>query len=118
MFNVILVAIGGFLGAICRYFTASYIKKKIPSRIPAGTLAVNLIGSFILGLLLGMNIGGEVFLFLGVGFMGAFTTFSTFKLETIELMEDQKKKSAILYMLFTYTGGILLAFAGLILGRI
>jgi CrcB protein len=49
--------------------------------------------------------------------MGSFTTFSTFKFETVELLEGKKKKQAITYLIFTYAGGIVCAFAGLITGR-
>ncbi|MBT2691212.1 fluoride efflux transporter CrcB [Bacillus sp. ISL-47] len=118
MINFLWVATGGFLGAISRYLTVLYVKRKFTSDIPAGTLAVNLLGSFLLGLLIGLDFNENLFLLLGVGFMGAFTTFSTFKFETFELLEGKKKKQAVTYLIFTYAGGILFAFAGLILGKI
>jgi CrcB protein len=117
MIDFLWIAAGGFFGAISRYLAVLYVKKKFKSDIPAGTLAVNLSGSFLLGLLIGLDFNGNLFLLLGVGFMGSFTTFSTFKFETVELLEGKKKKQAITYLIFTYAGGIVCAFAGLITGR-
>jgi CrcB protein len=80
MIELLSVAVGGFFGAICRFGLSRSLQKK---RIfPIGTLAVNLTGAFLLGLLAGIQLKGNGYLLLGIGFMGAFTTFSTFKLES------------------------------------
>ncbi|MBU8878344.1 fluoride efflux transporter CrcB [Bacillus sp. FJAT-29790] len=117
MINILLIGIGGFLGAIARYITVNYIKRRSRIKLPIGTLTVNLLGSFLLGYLLGMDGKGSLFLFLGTGFMGAFTTFSTFKLEAIQLVDAKEKRSAFSYIILTYAGGITLAFLGMILAR-
>lgn len=118
MTNVLLIATGGFLGAICRYLISIYAKKQISTKFPVGTLIVNLAGSFLLGLLLSVD-GNEVIkYFFGIGFMGAFTTFSTFKLETVQLIESSEKKLAFVNVLLTYTGGITLAFLGFLIGKL
>ena len=116
--NMLFVAIGGFFGANCRYIMSQFFKKRIPSKWPLGTLAVNLLGSFLLGYLIGANGEERITLLLGTGFMGAFTTYSTFNLETIQLLQIKEKGSAIVYFILTYFGGIMLAFLGLLIGKI
>ncbi|WP_102275428.1 fluoride efflux transporter CrcB [Cytobacillus massiliigabonensis] len=118
VFHICLVGIGGFFGAICRYLATSYFQRKFPSKIPLGTIAVNLMGSFLLGYLLGIAEDDELTLFLGTGFMGAFTTFSTFNLEAIKLIESKEKIAGIFYIAITYAGGIILAFLGMLAGKI
>lgn len=110
------VAIGGFFGAISRFGISNYIKAKYPSTFPISTLIVNLLGSFLLGLIIGANLVNSWKLLLGTGFMGAFTTFSTFKLDSIQLYM-KNKRILILYLGISYTFGILLAFAGIKLGE-
>jgi CrcB protein len=113
--NLVLIAVGGFIGANARYIIGLLAKKYIKVSIPIGTLFINAIGSFLLGLLLGKGIKGDVYSFLGIGFMGAFTTFSTFKLELVQLWETKEKNAFILYLLLSYGLGIVLAMFGLIL---
>ncbi|MBN8201656.1 fluoride efflux transporter CrcB [Bacillus sp. NTK034] len=117
-FHVLLVGIGGFFGAISRLWVSQVINTRIVSRFPAATLVINLIGSLLLGILVGSGIEGSLFLLLGTGFMGAFTTFSTFKLEAIQLHIDKRKKELILYNVLSYGGGILLALLGIELGML
>ncbi|WP_264740792.1 fluoride efflux transporter CrcB [Cytobacillus firmus] len=114
--HVLLVGIGGFFGAISRLWVSLVINKRSVSRFPAATLVINLIGSLLLGIMVGSGIEGSLFMLLGTGFMGAFTTFSTFKLEAIQLHMDKRKKELILYNVLSYGGGILLAFLGIELG--
>jgi fluoride exporter len=114
--NILLVGVGGFFGAITRFAVSQFINKKFSFRIPLATLLINLSGSFLLGVIIGMGIGGYAFLLLGTGFMGAFTTFSTFKLEGIQLHIGKRKKDFFIYNLLSYCGGILLAFIGIEVG--
>lgn len=114
--NITLVAIGGFFGAISRFGISGWVKRKQTSLFPIGTLLINLIGSFLLGLIIGSNLANTWRLLLGTGFMGAFTTFSTFKLENIQLFANKKWNLAIPYLLISYTFGILLAFFGMRIG--
>ncbi|MFC4617554.1 fluoride efflux transporter CrcB [Camelliibacillus cellulosilyticus] len=109
----IMVAVGGFFGAIARYGFAKAFNR---SRFPYGTIAVNLLGAFLLGLLYGLNISQTWLLFLGTGFMGAFTTFSTFKIETVELQLKKEWRILVSYILISYGGGLLLAWLGIIIG--
>ena len=83
MTHIFLVAFGAFFGGIARYLISKYFNK---GNIPWGTLVVNLIGSFLLGLIYGSGISQAWALLLGTGFMGSFTTFSTFKMEHVEFV--------------------------------
>jgi CrcB protein len=90
----LLVGLGGFLGANARYLVARWADASVGGRFPLGTLLVNVAGSFFLGLLGALVVarvvpGADALrLALGVGFLGAFTTFSTFEYETHSLLED------------------------------
>ncbi|MBA2875574.1 fluoride efflux transporter CrcB [Thermaerobacillus caldiproteolyticus] len=112
----LLVAIGGFFGAIARFGMSNWFKKRYPSSFPIGTFVINLIGAFLLGYIIGEGLDKSWQLLLGTGFMGAFTTFSTFKLESIQLHADKKWKILAVYLGTSYTLGILLAFLGMKLG--
>lgn len=117
MMNLIMISIGGFLGAVSRFTLSSYVKKKNPSAFPAGTLLVNLLGSFLLGILVGKSSEGLYYYLFGIGFMGAFTTFSTFQLEAYQLKAKGNHKLSYIYLILSYGGGIVLAYLGLLIGR-
>ena len=102
MRNLFFVGIGGFLGAVLRYLISGYIQD-LSHRIdfPYGTLAVNLVGCFLIGVLsqlveLQFEISAEVRLLLMVGVLGSFTTYSTFSNETITLLQDQRATLALI----------------------
>lgn len=118
LIHIWLVGIGGFFGAICRYFVTMSIQKYSPGKIPIGTLAVNLLGSFLLGFLLAAAEDDKWTLLLGTGFMGAFTTFSTFNIEAIKLLNEKENKTAFIYIALTISGGIILGFLGMLAGKI
>src|SRR5699024_939899 len=115
--HVLAVGIGGFFGAVARYFVSEISKRVFSGKFPLSTVTVNLLGSFLLGFLIGHQINDGMMLLFGTGFLGAFTTFSTLTLETVQLIEKREKITAILYNICTYVGGILLAFIGLIFAR-
>jgi CrcB protein len=116
MTDSLLVAVGGFFGAISRYGIGLWANRR-PSRLPWGTLTVNLIGSFLLGIIIGSHVGGVVPLLLGTGYMGAFTTFSTFKVESIQLGRQKGWGALVAYLAVSYSVGLLLGFAGFWLGQ-
>lgn len=91
----LIVAFGSGLGGILRYFISDFVQRSSPSLFPYGTLAVNIIGSFIIGLVLFYFdslkfISSEMRLFLTVGLCGGLTTFSTFSYETVKLFQDSE----------------------------
>ncbi|PFA67663.1 fluoride efflux transporter CrcB [Bacillus sp. AFS015802] len=113
-----MVALGGFFGAMSRFWISRLFKKYITSDFPYATLCVNLIGSFLLGFVIGTGINESGILLLGTGFLGAFTTFSTFKLENIQLLADRKWKLLITYLLLSYTFGVSFAYLGVETARL
>jgi CrcB protein len=115
---VLAVSIGGFFGAIGRYYLSSIFNRKSnTANLPVGTLLVNLLGSFLLGILLGAHVAGNIYSLLGIGFMGAFTTFSTLKVELLKMLEKNEQASFIIYLALSYLGGIILAVLGVIAGK-
>lgn len=91
--NYLVVFFGAGLGGVFRYILSYFIQKQFPPYFPFGTLAVNLLGSIILGLMIfGFDekglINPTLKLFIGIGFCGGFTTFSAFSLETFNLLRD------------------------------
>ena len=121
MQQVLLVALGGSLGAIARYGVSTAVYRLTDPSFPWGTLAVNLIGSFVIGVL------AELFdivlipagwrLMLAIGFLGAFTTFSTFSLETVNLLRDGEMGLALTNVVVSNVFGIALVLAGVLSTR-
>ena len=90
--SILLVGLGGFIGSVARYMIAVAFSGA-SSSFPLATLVVNVAGSFVIGLVMGLAEAGEVLtpewrFFLATGFCGGFTTFSTFSYESIQLMND------------------------------
>ena len=85
--NIFLIGFGGFFGAISRYFLNEFITKYIPSSFPVGILAVNIVGCFFIGFLIGGSLTSKdnFYYFLIIGFLGSFTTMSAFSYQSIEL---------------------------------
>lgn len=114
--NGIYIALGAFFGAISRYQLSKWINTNYNSKFPYGTLTVNLLGSLLLGFVIGRQFDETIVLIFGTGFLGAFTTFSTFKVESLNLIKNKKVKTMLIYILLTYILGILLAFIGYLIG--
>lgn len=115
--NIGLVALGALFGVLARFLLSRWMKKRWPMDFPLATLLINWSGSFLLGVLVGSGAGSHWQLLIGTGFMGSYTTFSTFKLENMELHLKQKHKILIGYLCLSYAGGIVLAGVGLWLGH-
>jgi fluoride exporter len=100
MMTMLLVMVAGSFGAVCRAVVAHAVAMRLPSHMPWGTLAVNLIGSFALGALFvtASRLGwpSSATAALGAGFLGAFTTFSTWMYETVRLIEEHHVRVAML----------------------
>jgi len=119
MTALLLVALGGGAGALLRYAVQRTFVERSGHARP-GTLLVNLIGSFALGLLLGMPRAAEngaVQLLAGAGFLGGLTTFSTVMAQLTELMRARRWRTAAGYGFATFGCGLLLAAAGFAAGR-
>ena len=122
-FNQLLfIAAGGALGAVFRFLVSNGVHSFMSRGFPYGTLTVNVIGSFVMGisyvmLIERLNVSAEWRAFIIVGLLGAFTTFSTFSIETLELIENSELSKAMLNILFSVTLCIIGSWLGLILGR-
>ncbi|MBX2962010.1 MAG: fluoride efflux transporter CrcB [Cyclobacteriaceae bacterium] len=121
MIKLLLVALGGALGSVARYSTAGFVQQRNIGVFPVGTLTVNLVGSFLIGILWGIaensTLSPTIRTFLFVGILGGFTTFSTFSLETLNLLRDGEFKVALVNILLSNVLGIVLAFTGLFIAK-
>ncbi|GAV23279.1 fluoride efflux transporter CrcB [Carboxydothermus pertinax] len=88
MVEILLVGLGGSIGAILRYTFTKKIGERYQGDWPLATFLINILGSFGLGLLYGLKLNQLIWLLLGTGFFGGFTTFSTYIYEAIFLMEE------------------------------
>ncbi len=121
MFNCLAVGLGGFLGSVCRYLI-SLIPLGKGTPFPLHTLAINLIGAFVIGLLASAALRGSplsprMLLFFKTGVCGGFTTFSTFALETGDLLHGGHPWLASIYAVLSLVLGVAAVFAGQSLAR-
>lgn len=116
MKELLLVCIGSFFGGGARYLVGKVVQSLVAVLFPWGTMAVNVVGCFLIGLLSGLSIGGHVSpttkLVLVTGFCGGFTTFSTFMNENLLLGRDGAMLSAALYTLLSLALGLIAVIIG------
>lgn len=119
--KLLVVAFGGSIGAVLRYLIFLISEKSPSHSFPWATLAVNLAGSFLIGLVWGIldkiYVSPGIRLFLFVGILGSFTTFSTFAFDVFSLGKDGNIRNMILYIMATNILGIALAFGGYYLSK-
>lgn len=120
--QVLAVAVGGAVGCSLRYLITLAAVRVIGTGFPLGTFLVNMVGCLLAGLVFGMAEERAAFspvvrILVLTGFLGGFTTFSTFALETVNLVRDGTWATAIGSFAANNVGGIALAFAGIYLGR-
>ena len=120
--QILVIMLGGSLGALMRFIISSSVTEKIGSDFPYGTLTVNVLGSFAMGffaMFLVERMGLDPLLRLGifVGFLGAFTTFSTFSMETLNLFEQGESLRALVNMFINVSLSVLAVWLGVILGK-
>jgi CrcB protein len=111
MYNIILVALGGAAGSVLRFVVA----RSLNLNFPTGTLLVNLSGCFLIGILWGLfarNVDEGKRLLLITGFCGGFTTFSSFTLEGMRMIMDNRLLAFTFYTCISVIGGLLLTFFG------
>ncbi len=116
------VGLGGFLGANARYLLGGWVAARYGAAFPYGTFVINVTGSFILGFFLAFAqdrvwVAPAERLMFAVGFVGAYTTFSTFEYETIRLIQDREMFLAAVYMLGSVVTGAAATIAGIALGN-
>ena len=111
------VAVFGALGAVARFRVDSAVSTRVASDFPLGTLVVNLTGSFALGVLVGAAVSHRVAFLLGTGFMGGYTTFSTWMVESVRLGEVGNVAALLGNLGFSMLAGFGVAAAGFYLGQ-
>lgn len=116
------VAAGGALGAMLRYYLGGSVLSRLPTPLPVATLVINLSGSFIIGFFLTLaaekiQLDPYVRLAVAVGFVGAFTTFSTFEYETAKLVEDGLPLYGFLYVALSVIVGFAAVWSGIFAAR-
>lgn len=122
MTNMLLVALGGAFGSLCRYLVGTWALRQFGPNFPWGTLTVNIIGSFTIGLaseIIIRRFGGslELRLLVITGMLGGFTTFSAFSLDFLALLERGSTMAAMAYVTSSVLISLVAVFAGLALGR-
>ena len=122
MTQALAIAAGGAIGALLRYWTSTAVHSRLGSGFPYGTLTVNVTGSLLMGFLYiwlieRMTTGPEVRAFLLIGVLGAFTTFSTFSMETLNLLESGQPGRAVANILVSVSVCIIAAGVGVFAAR-
>ncbi len=121
--KIIYLSLGGAAGTLSRYWLSGVAQRLAGSSIPIGTFAVNMLGCLLFGTVWGifenrMLPGSEIRLLVLTGFMGAFTTFSTYMFETAELVKYGQMAMALLNVVGQSVAGLILVLAGITLGRL
>jgi fluoride exporter len=112
---IAVAAIGG-VGSVARFRLDEAVQLRTSGDFPLGTFVVNVSGSFVLGVLTGAGVGGDWLLVLGTGFLGSFTTFSTWMLETERLGEEGERRLALLNLGLSLAAGLAVAALGWAIG--
>ena len=117
-----MVGLGGFVGAIARFWLGGYISGRMGSRFPYGTFAINISGSFLIGVVVTVlaertHWSANWRYLVPVGFIGAYTTFSTFELETFQNLRDGALLIAFLYVSLSVVLGFIAVWLGVITGQ-
>jgi len=124
MFKILLIiGSGSLFGGILRYLISYYLQEKFLTSFPLGTLTVNIIGCFLIGVIFGLSDSRNLFtyemrIFLSIGFCGGFTTFSTFSNETIALLRDGDFFYAITYISISLFICLLSTYLGITITKI
>lgn len=114
---IFFIGAGSFVGGVARYLLSHVVQANVPSGFPWGTMVVNILGCFFIGLLYGLFergsiMNGDLRVFLTTGFCGGFTTFSTFMHENYALLSDDRFAQCAAYSVMSFAVGLFAAYAG------
>ena len=120
--NLLIIALGGALGAVSRFLLGNGLSRALGSALPYGTFVINIVGCFAMGLLMTIIVDREMIpaawrLFLCVGFLGGFTTFSSFGYEALMLLTEGRMLAALAYAGGSVVLGLVAAGAGVLCAR-
>lgn len=118
----LMIALGGSAGALARYAVGSYVGNRMGARFPYGTFLINVSGSFVIGLVMTIlaersQMSRNWLYLIPIGFIGAYTTFSTFEFETLRLVQDGQSVYAMLNVAASVIAGFLMVWIGMVAGR-
>jgi fluoride exporter len=122
MIKYFVVGLGGFIGAIARFWLGAYISNRLGTRFPYGTFVINITGSFLIGLTITLlaertHWNPNWRYLIPIGFIGAYTTFSTFEYETMRSIQDGEFVIAFLNVSLSLVVGFLSVWGGMVTGR-
>ncbi|MEU8684470.1 fluoride efflux transporter CrcB [Streptomyces sp. NPDC048611] len=120
MITLLAVAAAAAAGAVARHVVDQYAQHRSPGVFPRGIWLINVSGSFVLGLLVGLGarhgLPAQLLTIVGVGFCGAYTTFSTFSYELVRLCEKGQVRASLWYAVASLAAGLAAAAAGAVIG--
>lgn len=116
MIKMILVGVGGAGGSLARFYIGKYISEKSAKQIPIGTFVVNITGAILMGIVISSVETQSVQLLIADGFLGAYTTFSTFSYEGYMMFDEGDKLNSIYYLVFSVLIGVVGFFVGSVIG--
>ena len=123
MLKYVMVGIGGFVGAITRFWVGVYIANRMGTRFPYGTFVINMSGSFIIGLVITVlaersSLSPNWRYLIPIGFVGAYTTFSTFEFETLRAIQDGQIAIGMLNVFGSVIAGFIAVWLGVITAKL
>ena len=123
MLKYVMVGVGGCLGSILRFWLGSYIGEKMGTRFPYGTFVINITGSFLIGLVFSLLQAKTQWspnwrYLIPIGFIGGYTTFSSFEFETLRSVQDGQFGLGLLYVGLSVCVGFVAVWGGVITGRV
>jgi CrcB protein len=123
LLKYLMVGIGGCLGSVLRFWVSSYIGGRMGTRFPYGTLVINITGSFLVGLAFALLTAKTQWspnwrYLIPIGFIGGYTTFSAFELETLRTIQDGQLELGLLYVATSVIIGFVAVWGGMVAGRV
>jgi len=117
-----IVGIGGFMGSMLRFWVGTYIGQRMGTRFPYGTFLINVTGSFLIGFVMTVltektQLSPNWRYLIPIGFIGGYTTFSTFEFETLRAMQDGQFAISLLYVALSVLAGFLMVWMGVTVGK-